>query len=298
MEMTILDYTQAAEDYRRIGQAIRFLEENHRRQPDLQEIAASVHLSEYHFQRLFTRWAGISPKRFLQYLTKEHAKSLLTGTGNLLQATYESGLSSPSRLHDLLVTTEAVTPGEYRRRGEGLTIHYGFHPGPFGECMLASTGLGLCHLSFLEDSEPGLALAALKKDWPRAHLAQDELITAPYLEQVFSFFDSPKAAPVNLFLSGTNFQIRVWEALLRIPPGTVVTYQDVAVSIGMPEASRAVGNAAGRNPLPVIIPCHRVIRKVGGFGGYRWGSERKKALLAWEASHYAGQTAEVSFSRV
>ncbi|HEX9616238.1 MAG TPA: bifunctional helix-turn-helix domain-containing protein/methylated-DNA--[protein]-cysteine S-methyltransferase [Anaerolineales bacterium] len=278
------DYTQMSEDYRRIEQAIWYLERNSDRQPGLKEMAESAGLSEFHFQRLFTRWVGISPKRFLQYLTKEHAKALLEGMGSLLDATYESGLSSPGRLHDLFVTCEAVTPGEYKARGAGLRIAYGFHPSPFGECLLATTGRGICGLAFVENGEREQALERLKRRWARAQLVLDPQATRPALDQIFRLFQGQAGPPVRLLLSGTNFQIKVWEALLRIPPGRVVSYEDIAIQIGMSGSARAVGNAVSSNPIPVIIPCHRVIRKAGDLGGYRWGIARKKAMLGWEAA--------------
>lgn len=280
------DYTQAAQDYHRIGKALSYLKENFHRQPSLKETADSVHLSEYHFQRLFTRWVGVSPKTFLQHLTKEYARGLLAEQANLLDAAYMSGLSSLGRLHDLFVTTEAVTPGEVRRRGEGVEMAYAFHPTPFGECLLAATSRGVCHLAFVDEQGGDRALTELCKRWPRARLRRDPETTGIHLERVFGFFDGAPAEQVQLYLSGTSFQIKVWEALLRIPPGTVVTYQDIAIAIGLPRAARAVGQAIGQNPLPVIIPCHRVIRSLGEFGGYRYGAERKQALLGWEFCRY------------
>lgn len=287
MAQSRYDYTHASQDYQRIGQALHYLKENFSQQPQLKEIAESVHLSEYHFQRLFTRWVGVSPKTFLQHLTKEYAQALLEESGNLLDTAYLSGLSSLGRLHDLFVSCEAVTPGEVKRRGEGLEIAYGFHPTPFGECLLAVTSRGVCHLAFVDGGGKDLALTGLCKRWPRARLRHDPAQTRSHVAGVFHFFDGKPAAPLQLFLSGSSFQIKVWEALLRIPPGTVVTYQDIAVSIGLPGASRAVGQAIGQNPLPVIIPCHRVIRSLGGFGGYRYGVERKQALLGWEFCRYS-----------
>lgn len=282
MEQTWMDYTQLSDDYQRIEQAILYLEENQARQPSLKEIADHLGLSEYHFQRLFTRWVGISPKRFLQFLTKENAKRLLEESENVLEAAYEAGLSGPGRLHDLFVTCEAVTPGEFKNQGEGLSIVYGFHRGPFGECLLAITERGICHLAFVENDDRQAALETLKARWERAELLEDDAQTMPYLQRIFSFYREGQAQPLNVHLRGTNFQIKVWEALLRIPAGAVVTYEDIAAHIGLPGAAQAVGNAVARNPIPVLIPCHRVIRKLGEFGGYRWGSARKKALLGWE----------------
>lgn len=277
------DYHQLSDDYQRIEGAIRFLETNFKRQPELADIAASVHLSEYHFQRLFTRWVGISPKRYLQFLTKESAKIWLKESASLLETTYASGLSSPGRLHDLFVTCEAVTPGEFKRKGEGLHITYGIHPSPFGECLMAVTKRGMCSLMFVEGSDREALLAAFRRDWQMAELQEDPARTLPLLEQVFST-SSPASLPLHLL--GTNFQIKVWEALLRIPPGAVTTYAGVAQSIGRPSSARAVSNAVAHNPIAYIIPCHRVIRESGEMGGYRYGIPRKRAMLAWETAHF------------
>ena len=281
MDIQLSNYAQLAEDYRRIEQAILYLEEHFLEQPDLSAVAGSIGLSEYHFQRLFTRWVGISPKRFLQFLTKEHAKHLLRQPVDLLEATYASGLSSPGRLHDLFVTCEAVTPGEYKNHGAGLTIQYGFHQTPFGECLLARTSRGICALAFAEPGGRDQALLDLRTKWRQARLEENPAATASMVAQIFQ---PPELRPgsLNLVLNGTNFQIKVWEALLRIPSGSVVTYEDIALSIGMPKAARAVSNAVASNPVAVLIPCHRVIRKDGAFGGYHYGTARKKALLGWE----------------
>jgi AraC family transcriptional regulator of adaptative response/methylated-DNA-[protein]-cysteine methyltransferase len=281
MEMQLNNYMQQAEDYRRIEQAIRYLEAHFLEQPDLSAAAGSIGLSEFHFQRLFTRWVGISPKRFLQFLTKEHAKQLLRQPVDLLEATYASGLSSPGRLHDLFVACEAVTPGEYKTHGEGLTIQYGFHQTLFGECLLARTSRGVCALAFVEPGRHDQALKDLRLKWRRARLEENPAATEPMIAQIFQAPDA-RGGTLNLLLNGTNFQIKVWEALLRIPSGSVVTYEDIALSIGMPKAARAVSNAVASNPVAVLIPCHRVIRKDGNFGGYHYGTARKKALLGWE----------------
>jgi AraC family transcriptional regulator of adaptative response/methylated-DNA-[protein]-cysteine methyltransferase len=239
------------DDYLRIEKAIRYLEDHIYDQPGLEEVAEQVHLSPYHFQRLFTRWAGVSPKRFLQFLTLQHAKRLLESSTQL-DAAYGTGLSSPSRLHDLFVAVDAVTPGQYKTLGSGLEIAYGLHRSPFGDCLLALTERGLCGLSFIDEASG----------------EQDR-------------------SPVPLLLKGTNFQIKVWEALLRIPPGAVTSYQRLAANIGNPAASRAVGAAVGANPIAYIIPCHRVILSSGAFGNYRYGALRKKAILGWEQAQLA-----------
>jgi AraC family transcriptional regulator of adaptative response/methylated-DNA-[protein]-cysteine methyltransferase len=280
--MSTINYQQLSQDYERIEQAIRFLQSHHDEQPALREMAQNVNLSEYHFQRLFSRWVGISPKRFMQYLTKEQAKHLLTQSKDLLSVSHATGLSGPSRLHDLFVTCEAVTPGEYKQRGEGVEIRYGIHSSPFGECLVAKTDRGICNLMFVQDHERDAAITFLKDNWPAAEFTEDYGGTRVVIEQMMELFQTRSSTPLRLFLSGTNFQIKVWEALLQIIPGSVVSYEDVAIHIGMPGASRAVGNAISRNPIPVLIPCHRVIRKSGEFGGYRWGASRKKALLGWE----------------
>jgi AraC family transcriptional regulator of adaptative response/methylated-DNA-[protein]-cysteine methyltransferase len=282
MDAIMMDYTQAAEDYRRIEQAIEFLEANFQRQPELREVAESIHLSEYHFQRLFTRWVGISPKRFLQYLTKEHAKQLLAHSGNVLEAAYGTGLSGPGRLHDLFVATEAVTPGEYKNQGDGLEIAYGYHPTPFGECLLALTERGICNLVFVQRDDQVQALSELRRSWKRARLYEAQNRTASAARQVVEAFMGSSSLPLALHVRGTNFQIKVWEALLRIPAGSVVAYEDIAEYLGMPGSARAVGNAVARNPLPLLIPCHRVIHKGGDFSGYRYGTARKMAILGWE----------------
>lgn len=272
---------QLSEDYLRIEQAILYLEKHYKDQPGLEDVAANIGLSEYHFQRLFTRWAGVSPKRFLQFLTKEGAKDLLSQSENLLETTHHVGLSSLGRLHDLFVTTEAVTPGEYKSRGAGVTIRYGIHPTPFGKCLIATTERGICHLSFVQGSE-GDAIDCLVADWKQANMIEDYRSTVSLIEPIFDLRYSHRGKPLNVHLRGTNFQLKVWEALLQVPAGEATTYAGIASKIGKPGAMRAVGTAVGHNPIAVLIPCHRVIRKVGDFGNYRWGTLRKKALLARE----------------
>ncbi len=282
---SLTHFRQMRDDYRLVEQAIEYLEHNAQRQPELGEIASAVGLSEYHFQRVFTRWAGISPKRFLQFVTREHAKGLLNASDNLLDTTYQVGLSSLGRLHDLFVTTEAVTPGQYKSRGAGLTIRYGLHPTPFGECLIGITERGICHLGFVQEDE-GDAIDNLVSAWQQARMIEDHRATAPLVEPIFELSRRAKR-PLNLYLRGTNFQIKVWEALLRIPVGSVATYGQIARDIGQPTAMRAVGSAVGHNPVAVLIPCHRVIRTLGEFGNYRYGAARKKALLAHEFAEAA-----------
>jgi AraC family transcriptional regulator of adaptative response/methylated-DNA-[protein]-cysteine methyltransferase len=265
--------------YKIIEQAIQYIETNVQTQPDLEKIASAIGLSEYHFQRLFTRWAGISPKRFLQFLTKEHAKGLLNESENLLDTTHQIGLSSLGRLHDLFVNTEAVTPGEYKSHGMGLSIHYGIHLTPFGKCLIATTERGICHMSFVDKNE-GQAIDNLVEHWSQANMIEDYKSTAPLVTRIFS--DRQVGQALQLHLRGTNFQIKVWEALLNIPSGAVTTYEQIALNIGNPRAVRAVGSAVADNPIAYLIPCHRVIRKSGEFGNYMWGSARKKAILVKE----------------
>ncbi len=285
--MSSTDLSQASEDYHRIEQAIRYIESNVTRQPELSEIAASLNLSEYHFQRLFTRWAGISPKRFLQFLTKENAKDLLARSTSLLDATYESGLSSPGRLHDLFIQTEAVTPGEYKSHGNGIQIAYGFHPTPFGECLLALTERGICFLAFV-DADRQKALKDLQRDWANARLTEAPDRTGPVVRRIFQRTSRPderSSQGLTLHLRGTNFQIKVWEALLALPEGQLTTYEALSAHTGSARGARAVGNAVGRNPVAYLIPCHRVLKKTGEIGNYRYGSARKKAILGWEMAH-------------
>ena len=280
--------SQLSQDYYRIEKAIAYIKENAGQQPDLVDIAASVHLSDYHFQRMFSRWAGISPKRFLQYLTKEYAKKLLRNDRSVMDTAYDVGLSGGSRLHDLFVVCEAVTPGEYKREGEGLKIFYGCHPSPFGYCLLGATERGVCYLEFQVDGRKNPSIQGIQKRWPRAEITLKPKKSHALVKKIFNFKPASDNAPLHLYVKGSNFQIKVWEALLKIPLGNVVTYEDVARQIKMPKAARAVGNAVGQNPIPFLIPCHRVIRKMGDFGNYGGGKERKKAMLGWEAARSKG----------
>ena len=272
--------TTVNETYERMAKAIAFIRQYHRAQPSLATIAQHVNLSEYHFQRLFTQWAGISPKRFSQYLTLDYAKSKIAETNSLLELTLESGLSSPGRLHDLFVTLEAISPGEYKAAGAGLTIRYGIHDTPFGASLIAITDRGICNLLFLDDTNQQLAEQQLQTEWPKATILYEQSATKAIGDQIFH---TPNQSPLTLHIKGTNFQIQVWQALLKIPFGGLTTYQEVAKTIGKPTAARAIGNAVGRNPVGYLIPCHRVIRGSGELGGYRWGQNRKTVLLGWEA---------------
>jgi AraC family transcriptional regulator of adaptative response/methylated-DNA-[protein]-cysteine methyltransferase len=281
------DFAQQSSDYQRVEEAIHFLEANYRQRPSLDEIADSVHLSKYHFQRLFKRWAGISPTQFMQFLTLEYAKGRLQESQSILDVALESGLSGPGRLHDLFVTFEAVTPGEYKRHGAGMGIRYGFHDTPFGECLLAATERGICALYFVQEGKRSTALEQLAGQWPQASLVEDPGQTRPLAGRIFAPVSTEPARPFHLLLKGTNFQVKVWQALLAIPPGAMVSYQDVAAHIGEPKSARAVGGAIARNPVAFLIPCHRVINSSGEVHRYRWGAARKKAILGWEASQRA-----------
>jgi AraC family transcriptional regulator of adaptative response/methylated-DNA-[protein]-cysteine methyltransferase len=267
-------------DYRRIERAIRFLDARVVDQPSLEDVAREIGLSPFHAQRLFTRWAGISPKRFLGLLTVGHAKAALQAGESVLDATYEVGLSGPSRLHDLFTTYEAMTPGEYKQQGAGLVVRYGVHPTPFGTALLLTTERGIAGLSFVDDA-PEEAIADARAAWPLSRFVEDRAATGALVARLF---DGTGGEPTRLLLKGTNFQVKVWSALLRVPAGRVVSYLDLATAIGQPRAVRAVGNALAHNPVGFVVPCHRVIRATGALGDYRWGHVRRRALLAWEAA--------------
>lgn len=269
-------------DYDRIARAIEFLRANTARQPDLAAAARHVHLSEYHFQRLFTRWAGVSPKRFLQYLTVHQAKARIVRS-RVTDILDDTGLSGTGRLHDLFTAVEAVSPGEYRRGGAGLTIMFGVHDTPFGDCVIGTTARGVCCMQFSE--RPQQAAAILRANWPEAILVRDDMTIRDVALRIFGPFAAGNQAPLALLVKGTNFQIQVWRALLAIPPGRVTTYSALGTEIGHPNAARAIGNAVAANPIAWLIPCHRVIRESGEFGHYRWGEARKAAMLGWEAAH-------------
>jgi AraC family transcriptional regulator, regulatory protein of adaptative response / methylated-DNA-[protein]-cysteine methyltransferase len=273
-------------NYDRIAKAIEFITKNVQNQPELDEVAAAVHLSPFHFQKMFTEWVGISPKRFLQYLTTDFLKSKLHETANLAQAADLAGLSSPSRVYDLFTTLEAMTPAEFRNGGTALTIFYGVHPTPFGDCLLAATERGVCKLEFVDETTKQLEINDLQTKWMNARLMENQELTATYVAQIFRTpqykdLEKPK---IHLLVSGTNFQVKVWEALLNIPFGGLTTYQKIAEAIGSPKAVRAVGTAVGNNPIAYLIPCHRVIRKEGILGQYHWGEVRKKAIVGYEMS--------------
>lgn len=267
--------------YDRIEKAIQFLKDNCHGQPSLEETAQHVALSKFHFQRLFERWAGVSPKAFVQYLTVSHAKSLLNKGQSALETAYSVGLSGPGRLHDLFIKMEAVSPGEFKAMGEGVEIVYGFYESLFGEMLVAETPKGVCHLSFIQ--KRSVALEELRSQWLKARLIDGKGKQAAL---VFELMNNRTDwdRTISVHLCATPFQIKVWEALLKIPEGRLVSYQDVARMIGQPSASRAVGSAVGKNPIAYLIPCHRVIRETGVIGQYRWGSARKTAMLGWESA--------------
>ncbi|MFC3153324.1 bifunctional transcriptional activator/DNA repair enzyme AdaA [Litoribrevibacter euphylliae] len=281
-----------AKNYQRIEQAIAFLRANFKSQPSLEEVAAHVHLSEYHFQKMFKEWAGISPKQFNKHLTLEFAKQQLAAKQSVVDTAFESGLSGSGRLHDLFVTLEAVTPGEFAKIGEGIEIRYGIHPTPFGFLFMAVTERGVCQLTFIDSEDDDSAFELLKSTWKHAVLVEDQSATFGVAECLFqntSSLDSgseahPIGASIHLLAKGTNFQVQVWKALLNLPYGSVTSYQRVADALGKPKAVRAVASAIGANPLAYLIPCHRVLRGTGELGGYRWGLDRKSALLMWEAA--------------
>ena len=272
--------------YERIGKAIEFIKDNFKDQPSLDDVAAAVNLSPYHFQRLFTEWAGVSPKKFIQYISLEYAKSLLQEErSTLLDAAHETGLSSTSRLHDLFVNIERMTPGEFKNGGESLVIKYCFAESPFGQIIIASTPKGICHISFEENKKH--ALSKLKKTFPNASYHQ--VIDKFQQDALFIFQkDWSRLDEIKLHIYSTPFQLKVWESLLKIPEGRLTTYGSVAKSIGDSKASRAVGTAIGNNPVAFLIPCHRVIQSTGNLGGYMWGATRKSAIIGWEASRVGG----------
>jgi AraC family transcriptional regulator of adaptative response/methylated-DNA-[protein]-cysteine methyltransferase len=275
-------------NYQRIEQAIHYLEKNFQRQPELDEVAEVVHLSPFHFQRLFTEWAGISPKRFLQFLTVDFLKSKLQESKNLVEVAEAAGLSSQSRVYDLFTTLEAVTPQEYKQSGSGIRIEYGIHNTPFGDVLIGITERGVCWLSFINtDEDPRYELEKMKEHWHNSVFHQDQLLTELFVNKIFSNKSRLQTEPkepdkIHLFVKGTNFQIKVWEALLKLPLGNVTTYQDIATHIHNPKAMQAVGSAVGANHIAYLIPCHRVIRKDGVLGDYRWNATRKKSIIGWE----------------
>ncbi|MDE0680966.1 MAG: methylated-DNA--[protein]-cysteine S-methyltransferase [Gammaproteobacteria bacterium] len=271
-------------DYDRIEAAIRYLARYRRRQPELADLAAHVGLSQSHLHRLFSRWAGVTPKRFLEFLTVQHAKKLLDNSESVLAAAYGSGLTGPGRLHDHFVTVEAVTPGEYRSRGAGLTIRFGTGESPFGPVFVAWTERGVCRVGFVADGDVSAEKETLCRTWGRAVFEGDELMATALARSIFAAPFEAESRPLSVHVRGTNFQLAVWRALLRVPPGQVITYGRLAAEVGSAQAARATGSAVGKNPIGFLIPCHRVIRAGGITGNYAGGVTRKRCMLAWEAS--------------
>ena len=277
----------SAEDYEQIAQAIAYIRDNARLQPSLEEIALQVGLSPWHFQKKFTSWVGVSPKRFLEFLTVQHAKELLDKSTSILDASLDLGLSGPGRLHDQFVSIEAVTPGQYKQFGSGLKIYHGIHHSPVGLMLLAVTDRGICELAFGSVQILNQEVENLGMRWPAAQVFHDPQRTAPTADRIFNPRSQAREAgqpEFQLFVKGTNFQVNVWRALLRIPEGSIVSYKQLAHITGNPSAVRATASAVGANPVSYLLPCHRILRTSGELGGYHWGIERKRALIAWDSA--------------
>jgi AraC family transcriptional regulator of adaptative response/methylated-DNA-[protein]-cysteine methyltransferase len=277
---------QEVTNYSRIEDAIGYIRSNFKNQPSLDEIAEQVHLSPFHFQRIFTDWAGVSPKKFLQFISLEYAKKMLISQASLFDTAFETGLSGTSRLHDLFINIEGMTPGEYKNGGENLAINYSYAESPFGNVMVASTAKGICHIAFSASEVQGLI--ALQSTFPNAVYRPMVDLTQQNALHIFSH-DWSKLDEIKLHLKGTDFQLKVWETLLKIPVGKLSTYGNIASKLNQPTASRAVGSAVGDNPVAFLIPCHRVIQSNGDFGQYHWGSNRKTAMIGWEAAQVERQ---------
>jgi AraC family transcriptional regulator of adaptative response/methylated-DNA-[protein]-cysteine methyltransferase len=277
----------AAADYDVVRRAIAHIKNRWRAQPEIDEIAEAAGVTSAELHHLFRRWAGLTPKAFLQALTLDHARTLLRDSASVLDASYEVGLSGPGRLHDLFVTHEAMSPGEWKSGGQGLTIAYGFHPSIFGIALVMATDRGLCGLAFADAGQERQSLADMCRRWPNANFVEDSARTAPLTARIFDKKLWRPDRPLRVMLIGTDFEVRVWETLLRIPMGRATTYSDIAGSIGAPKAARAVGAAVGKNPISFVVPCHRVLGKSGALTGYHWGLTRKRAMLGWEAGSVA-----------
>jgi AraC family transcriptional regulator of adaptative response/methylated-DNA-[protein]-cysteine methyltransferase len=281
----MLLHPDGVNDYTRIARIIEYLDECYTDQPDLKTLAVRAGLSSFHFQRLFSNWAGITPKDFVQCLTLNHARELLRRGESILDAALDAGLSGPGRLHDLCVSLESASPGEIKTGGAGFHIRFGFAETPFGDWLAAENSRGICHLAFVEKTTSLSAIADLRKAWPGAELTRDDSVAGRLAATVFRTgpgLEVPR--PLRAFVRGSPFQVRVWRALLQIPPGCVLSYGRLAMLTGHPGAARAVGTAVGQNPVAYLIPCHRVIRETGVMRGYRWGTTRKRAILAWESA--------------
>ncbi|WP_454615826.1 methylated-DNA--[protein]-cysteine S-methyltransferase [Bradyrhizobium cenepequi] len=273
----------ALRDYDSVRRAIAFISERWRAQPTIEAVADSAGVTPDELHHLFRRWAGLTPKAFMQALTLDHAKNLLRDSASVLDAALDSGLSGPGRLHDLFVTHEAMSPGEWKNGGAGMTLHYGFHPSPFGTAIVIATSRGLAGLAFADPGDEATAFADLRRRWPSATYVEDTEGTAPIAQRVFDTKLWRPDQPLRVVLIGTDFEVRVWETLLKIPMGRAVSYSDIACKINSPKASRAVGAAVGRNPVSFVVPCHRALGKSGALTGYHWGITRKQAMLGWEA---------------
>jgi len=280
---TIAPLKRAADDYEVVRRAIAHIRGNWRAQPEIEEVAEAAAVSATELHHLFRRWCGLTPKAFLQALTLNHARDLLRSSASVLDTAYEVGLSGPGRLHDLFVTHEAMSPGEWKVGGSGLTLTYGFHPSPFGTALVMTTPRGLAGLALADAGRERGALADMRSRWPNARYVEDATATAPTAQRIFNPALWKQEQPLRVVLIGTDFEVRVWEKLLTIPMGRLTTYSDLAASAGAPKAARAVGAAVGKNPICFVVPCHRVVGKSGDITGYHWGLTRKRAMLGWEA---------------
>ena len=287
----IISMQAAAKDYQLVCRNLAFLRENWRDQPSLEALAERNGLSAAHLQRLFMRWAGLSPKAFLQALTIDHARKLLRDSVSVLDTAYEVGLSGPGRLHDLFVTHEGMSPGLYKAKGQGLVIHFGFHDCPFGKALVMVTDYGICGLAFADDGQEQTCFADMTRRWPDATYIEDKDRTAPLIARIFNPLHWRTEEPLRIVFIGSEFETTVWQTLLKIPMGGATSYSSIAAHIGKPKASRAVGAAIGKNPISFVVPCHRVLAKSGGLGGYHWGLTRKQAILGWEAGFLGGTSA-------
>jgi AraC family transcriptional regulator of adaptative response/methylated-DNA-[protein]-cysteine methyltransferase len=274
---------RAVDDYAVVRRAVAFISEHWRTQPDIEAIAHAGGVTPDELHHLFRRWAGLTPKEFVAAITLDHARKLLRDSASVLDATYAVGLSGPGRLHDLFVTHEAMSPGEWKTGGEGLTLAYGFHPSPFGDALVVATERGLAGLAFADPDEKKGALDDMRRRWPRAQFREDRTRTETFAQRIFDPKLWQRDRPLRVVMIGTDFEVRVWETLLKIPMGRATTYSDIAAKIHAPKAARAVGAAVGKNPIAFVVPCHRVIGKSGDLTGYHWGLTRKRAMLGWEA---------------
>jgi len=280
--------SEALRDYEIVSRTIGFISNHWREQPSIEEMSEAVSVTPDELHHLFRRWAGLTPKDFMQAVTLHNAKRMLRESASILDTAYDAGLSGPGRLHDLFVTHEAMSPGEWKKGGAGTTLRYGFHPSPFGTAVIVATGRGLAGLAFADEGGEQAALADLQRRWPLAAYIADQSITSALARRVFEESQWCPDQPLRVVLIGTDFEVRVWETLLRIPMGNATSYSDVARRIGAPNASRAVGAAVGKNPISFVVPCHRVLGKGGAITGYHWGLTRKRAMLGWESARASG----------